>query len=146
MRRVASHTVISRSHRLYRQHHAVRELFTCGDDQDVCDWDFNEDLEFDELHGTTAVEEVELRRRIPRGHLNSFLFARLSFLPFWHFSTLRKMKMFRRLLRDEGAERAFLEKLDIFQQNPGLLDKYLLGSEVSLAVLDLFLTRLFGSQ
>ena len=43
------------------------------------------------------------------------------------------MKMFRR-------------KLDIFQQNPGLLEKYLIGSEVSLAVLDLFLTRLFGSE
>ena len=26
---------------------------------DVCDWDFNEDLEFDEVHGTTAVQEVE---------------------------------------------------------------------------------------
>ena len=54
--------------------------------------------------------------------------------------------MFRRLLREDGAERAFLEKLDIFQQNPGLLEKYLIGSEVSLAVLDLFLTRLFGSE
>ena len=41
---------------------------------------------------------------------------------------------------------AFLEKLDIFQQNPGLLDKYLIGSEASLAVLDLFLTRLFGNE
>ena len=54
--------------------------------------------------------------------------------------------MLRRLLREDGAERAFLEKLDIFQQNPGLLEKYLIGSEVSLAVLDLFLTRLFGSE
>ena len=51
--------VISRSHRLYRQHHAARELFTCVNDQDVCDWDFNGDLEFDEVPGTTAVEEVE---------------------------------------------------------------------------------------
>ena len=71
----------------------------------------------------------------------------LPFLPFGKFIlALRKMKMFRRLLREDGAERAFLEKLDIFQQNPGLLEKYLIGSEVSLAVLDLFLTRLFGSE
>ena len=54
--------------------------------------------------------------------------------------------MLRRLLRDDGAERAFLEKLDIFEQNPGLLEKHLIGSEVSLAVLDLFLSRLFGSE
>ena len=59
MRRVASRSVISRSHLLYRQHHAARELFTRVDYQDVCDWDFNEDLEFDEVHGTTAVEGVE---------------------------------------------------------------------------------------
>ena len=56
------------------------------------------------------------------------------------------LQMRTRLLREDGAERAFLEKLDIFQQNPGLLEKYLIGSEVSLAVLDLFLTRLFGSE
>ena len=54
--------------------------------------------------------------------------------------------MLRRLLREDGAERAFLEKLDLFQQNPGLLEKYLIGSEVSLEVLDLFLSRLFGSE
>ena len=54
--------------------------------------------------------------------------------------------MFRRLLREDGAERAFLEELDVFQQNPGLLEKYLIGSEMSLAVLGLFLTRLFGSE
>ena len=54
--------------------------------------------------------------------------------------------MLRRLLRDDDAERAFLEKLDIFQQNPGLLGKYLIASEVSLAVLDLFLSRLFGIE
>ena len=51
--------MISRSDRLYGLHHAATELFTCVDYQDVCDWDFNEDLEFDEVHGTTAVEEVE---------------------------------------------------------------------------------------
>ena len=51
--------MISISHHLYWQHHVARELFTCVYDQDVCDWDFNEDLEFDEVHGTTAVEEVE---------------------------------------------------------------------------------------
>ena len=54
--------------------------------------------------------------------------------------------MLRRLLREDGAERVSLEKLDLFQQNPGLLEKYLIGSEVSLEVLDLFLTRLFGSE
>ena len=54
--------------------------------------------------------------------------------------------MLRRLLREGGAERDFLEKLDIFQQNPGLLEKYMIGSEMSLEVLDLFLTRLFGSE
>ena len=54
--------------------------------------------------------------------------------------------MLRTLLQEDGAKRAFLEKLDIFQQNPGLLEKYLIGSEVSLEVLDLFLTRLFGSE
>ena len=59
MRRVASHSVILRSHGLYRQHHAARELITCVDDQDVCHWDFNGDLEFDEVSGPTAVEEVE---------------------------------------------------------------------------------------
>ena len=68
-------------------------------------------------------------------------------LPFCHF-WLRKppSEMLRRLLREDGAERAFLEKLDLFQQNPGLLEKYLIGSEVSLEVLDLFLSRLFGSE
>ena len=55
-------------------------------------------------------------------------------------------KMLRRLLREDGAERVSLEKLNLFQQNPGLLEKYLIGSEVSLEVLDLFLTRLFGSE
>ena len=59
MRRVASRSVISRSHSLYRQHHVVRELFTCVEYQDLCEWDFNGDLEFDEVPGTTAVEEVE---------------------------------------------------------------------------------------
>ena len=54
--------------------------------------------------------------------------------------------MLRRLLREDGGERVSLEKLDLFQQNPGLLEKFLIGSEVSLEVLDLFLTRLFGSE
>ena len=58
MRRVASRSVISSSHRLYRQHHTARELFACVDAQDVCDSDFNEDLELNEVSGPTAVEEV----------------------------------------------------------------------------------------
>ena len=52
----------------------------------------------------------------------------------------------RRLLRGDGAGGVSLEKLELFQQNPGLLEKYLIGSEVSLEVLDLFLSRLFGSE
>ena len=59
----------------------------------------------------------------------------------WHFLAII-CQMLKRLLREDGPERAFLEKLDIFKQNPGLLEKLLIGSEVSLAVLDLFLTRL----
>ena len=49
-------------------------------------------------------------------------------------------------VRDDAAEGAFLEKLEIFQQNPELLGKYLIGRKVTLDVLDLFLARLFGSE
>ena len=42
--------------------------------------------------------------------------------------------MLRRLLLDAGAERTFLEKLDIFQQNPGLLQKDLIRGEVSVVL------------
>ena len=85
---------------------------------------------------TAGGEELATRRQCRGGHVNSFAFAILK---------THSNQMLRRLLRD-GAERAFLEKLGIFQQNPGLLEKYLIGSEVTLEVLDLFLTRLFGSE
>ena len=57
------------------------------------------------------------------------------FLTFW---------MFRRLLEDGGAGKEMLEKFELFRQNPGLLEKYLIASEFSLEVVDLVLSRVFG--
>ena len=57
-----------------------------------------------------------------------------------------RLQILRSLLGNDSAEKAFLEKLDHFKQNPELLEKYLIGGEVNLEVLDLFLTRLFGSE
>ena len=54
--------------------------------------------------------------------------------------------MFRRRLLEDGAERAFLEKLDLFRQNPGLIEKYLIDSGASPEVRDSFLSRFFGSE
>ena len=54
--------------------------------------------------------------------------------------------MLPRLLREGGAERAFLEKLDLFRQNPGLIEKYLIESGASPEVRDSFLSRLCRSE
>ena len=51
-----------------------------------------------------------------------------------------------RRLQEGGAERAFLEKLDLFRQNPGLLEQYLIESGASPEVLDSFLSRLCRSE
>ena len=52
--------------------------------------------------------------------------------------------MLRRLLTEDGAERAFLERLNLFRQNPRLLEQH--WNDVGLDVLDVFLSRLFGSE
>ena len=49
--------------------------------------------------------------------------------------------MLRRLLEDGGAGMEMLEKLELFKQHPGLLEKYLLAI---LEVGDLVLARVFG--
>ena len=78
MRRVSSRSVISGSHRLYRQHHEARELFTCVDAQDVCNWDFNGGLEFDEVQGTN--KKNLSAKKVTKRPLKQLL---IPFLPSW---------------------------------------------------------------
>ena len=61
------------------------------------------------------------------------------------------MKVMRLVLKDGGetwAPVSFLERLDIFQKRPDLLklDDYAVKSDVSLQVLNLFLSRVFGKE
>ena len=61
------------------------------------------------------------------------------------------MKVIRLVLKDGGetwAPVSFLEKLDIFRKRPELLkvDDYAVRSDVSLQVLNLFLSRVFGKE
>ena len=53
--------------------------------------------------------------------------------------------MLRRLLRDSEAAKALFEKLGMFK-SPELLEKYVIASEVTVEVLDLFFCRVFGSE
>ena len=53
--------------------------------------------------------------------------------------------MLRKLLSDSGAAKALLENLQLFKE-PGVLEKYLIASEVSLEVLDMFFSRIFGNE
>ena len=52
----------------------------------------------------------------------------------------------RRLLLHGGDLDALRERLPLFKQRPGLLEKYLIASEVSLDVLDLLFSRIFGKD
>ena len=52
----------------------------------------------------------------------------------------------RRLLLQGGDLNALCERLDLFKQHPGLLEKYLIASEISLDVLDLLFSRIFGKD
>ena len=45
-----------------------------------------------------------------------------------------------------GDLNALRERLPLFKQHPGLLEKYLIASEVSLDVLDLLFSRIFGKD
>ena len=58
---------------------------------------------------------------------------------FWHFSMLRG------LLRDSEAAKALFEKMGLFR-SPELLEKYVIASEVTIEVLDVFLSRVFGTE
>ena len=58
---------------------------------------------------------------------------------FWHFSMLRG------LLRDSEAAKALFEKMGLFK-SPELLEKYVIASEVTVEVLDVFLSRVFGTE
>ena len=53
--------------------------------------------------------------------------------------------MLRGLLRDSEATKALLEKVGLFK-SPELLEKYVIASEVTVEVLDLFLSRVFGTE
>ena len=53
--------------------------------------------------------------------------------------------MLRGLLRDSEATKALFEKFDLFKA-PELLEKYVIASEVTVEVLDVFLSRVFGSE
>ena len=53
--------------------------------------------------------------------------------------------MLRALLRDSEAAKALFEKVGLFK-TPELLEKYLIASEVTVEVLDLFLARIFGTE
>ena len=53
--------------------------------------------------------------------------------------------MLRRLLRDSEALKALSEKLGLFR-DPEVLEKYVIASEVTAEVLDLFLARIFGTE
>ena len=52
----------------------------------------------------------------------------------------------RRLLLHGGDLDVLRERLPLFKQRPGLLEKYLIASEVSLDVLDLLFSRIFGKD
>ena len=54
--------------------------------------------------------------------------------------------MLRLLLKEGEAGKNLLEKLNLFQAEPGLLEKYIIASEVSVEMLDTFLARLFGNE
>ena len=53
--------------------------------------------------------------------------------------------MLRVLLRDSEAVKALFEKTGLFK-SPELLEKYVIASEVTVDVLDLFLSRVFGEE
>ena len=53
--------------------------------------------------------------------------------------------MLRVLLRDSEAARALFENVGLFK-SPELLEKYVIASEVTVEVLDLFLSRVFGTE
>ena len=53
--------------------------------------------------------------------------------------------MLRGLLRDSEAAKALFEKFGLFK-DPERLEKYVIASEVTVEVLDLFLSRLFGTE
>ena len=61
------------------------------------------------------------------------------------FGTFGK-NMLRLLLKEGEAGKNLLEKLNLFQAEPGLLEKYIIASEVSVEMLDTFLARLFGNE
>ena len=53
--------------------------------------------------------------------------------------------MLRGLLRDSEAAKALFEKAGLFK-SPEMLEKYVIASEVTMEVLDLFLSRVFGTE
>ena len=53
--------------------------------------------------------------------------------------------MLRGLLRDSEAAKALFEKAGLFK-SPEMLEKYVIASEVTVEVLDLFLSRVFGTE
>ena len=53
--------------------------------------------------------------------------------------------MLRAILRDSEAAKAVFEKVGLFKA-PELLEKYVIASEVTVEVLDLFLSRVFGTD
>ena len=53
--------------------------------------------------------------------------------------------MLRGLLRDSEAAKALFEKVGLFK-SPELLEKYVIASEVTVEVLDVFLSRVFGTE
>ena len=53
--------------------------------------------------------------------------------------------MLRGLLRDSEAAKAFFEEFGLFKA-PELLEKYVIASEVTVEVLDVFLSRVFGTE
>ena len=53
--------------------------------------------------------------------------------------------MLRGLLRDSEAAKALFEKFGLFK-SPELLEKYVIASEVTVEVLDVFLSRVFGTE
>ena len=53
--------------------------------------------------------------------------------------------MLRGLLRDSEATKALFEKFGLFKA-PELLEKYVIASEAAVEVLDVFLSRVFGSE
>ena len=53
--------------------------------------------------------------------------------------------MLRGLLRDSEATKALFEKVGLFKA-PELLEKYVIASEVTVEVLDVFLSRVFGTE